>query len=777
MMKKRVKNKKGFTLVELLIAVTILGIILSFSIVIITKLTTKNKETEYRIYSDSLLQASKIYNDEYEEDTFAHREYGCTKIGYSALLDKKLISNVALKGVKCGYTVSGKDSSGVVIRKVKDKYYYEVILFCKDTESANKTKDYVSGVEHDYFYELGEDYCNTEATTDDQPPKVSYRNNKYRLGHFYNRNNLPQPQVKINDNGVGLNNISDINYQWDSKSNKMELLRFTTQKGTGSTAWKNIPLTSIVTSPTSNGVDHVQVTIKNLQDLAGNDHERESWDGEYTRFNGANKIDSDKSGETGTYYIDNTDPVITVSPKVTWTNKTFSITMNVEDKKVNEIRSGIKEVTYKLTSTYADPGNSQTINLKSDNPPESGLNGNYEAARGGNSNTFKKTININKSGNYSLKVTVEDWSGNKVETDYPSYYQFDNIKPVCGKATTNSSTAWVNKDRNVTIECSDQTNLSQCTQNKYSKTFGESYNGKIQIKDKAGNTTDCTVVTRVDKTKPKCTSRGGSSKWRNTSLTIYGDCSDQGSVKSGCKKSVYSKTYSGNNNIKTGYAGKAYDVAGNSIDCTKNQDVHIDVTPPSCSGTSKSNQYHTTGVGVTISCSDSLSKCVKSTYSKSGQKSGGSITIKDNAGNTKSCSYSVSSRTGYRKRTCSTCKECKKAGCKKPDSCTSSKCCGTYTVKYSSNCKKCGESCDVCQYQGDGHTDTYSCNCKCKSCSKTYSKTCTDECCGCLKYNPSCPDCGCDKWGSWNASGTYYPDKSCSPSKNKVECQSAKVYY
>ncbi len=59
------KNKKGFTLVELLIAVTILGIILSFSIVIISKLTTKNKETEYRIYTDTILQASKIYNAEY----------------------------------------------------------------------------------------------------------------------------------------------------------------------------------------------------------------------------------------------------------------------------------------------------------------------------------------------------------------------------------------------------------------------------------------------------------------------------------------------------------------------------------------------------------------------------------------------------------------------------------------------------------------------------------------------------------------------------------------
>ncbi len=603
------KNKKGFTLVELLIAVTILGIILSFSIVIITKLTTKNKETEYRIYIDTVLQASKIYNDEYSIDTFANREYGCTKVGYSTLLEKKLLSDVALKGVKCGYTVSGKDSSGVVIRKVKDKYYYEVVLFCKDTESTNKTKDYVSGVEHDYFYELGDDYCNTEATTDDQPPKVSYRNNKYRLGHFYNKDNLPQPQVKIGDSGVGLNNISDINYQWDSKSNKMELLRFTVAKGTGSTAWKNVPLTSKITNPNTNGVDHLKVTIKNLQDLAGNDHEREDWDGEYTKFNGTTKKDRDTTfTETGTYYIDNTMPEITVSNKKTWTNQTFTITMNVEDKKVNGIRSGIKEVTYKLTSTYADPGNSFEETKKSDNPPENGLNGNYEAARGGStSDKFKKTLTINKSGSYTLKVTVEDWSGNKTSKTYTDYYQYDNIKPDCGRASTNDSTAWINSNRTVSVKCGDQTNLSQCTQNSYSKTFGESYTGTIQIKDHAGNTRNCTVITRVDKTKPNCSSRGGNNNWRSSNLTIYGDCSDTGSVQSGCAQSTYSKLYSGNNDRSNGYGGRAYDVAGNWRDCSQNQDVHIDVTFPSCYITAANQNVAVQELTLTTHCNDSYS--------------------------------------------------------------------------------------------------------------------------------------------------------------------------
>ncbi len=708
MKNRKEKNKKGFTLVELLIAVTILGIILSFSIVIITRLTTKNKETEYRIYGDSLLQASKIYNDEYEEDTFAHREYGCTKVGYSALLEKKLISDLSLKGVKCGYTVSGKDSSGVVIRKVKDKYYYEVVLFCKDTENANKTKDYVSGVEHDYFYELGDDYCNTEATTDDQPPKVSYRNNKYRLGHFYNKDNLPQPQVKISDSGVGLNNISDINYQWDSKSNKIELLRFTVAKGTGSTAWKNIPLTSKITNPNTNGVDHLKVTIKNLQDLAGNDHESEGWDGEYTKFNGTTKKDRDTTfTETGTYYIDNTMPEITVSNKKTWTNQTFTITMNVEDKKVNGIRSGIKEVTYKLTSTYADPGNSFEETKKSDDPPENGLNGNYEAARGGStSDKFKKTLTINKPGSYTLKVTVEDWAGNKDEKTYTDYYQYDNIKPDCGTASTNNSTAWINRNRKVSVKCGDQTNLSQCTQNSYSKTFGESYTGTIQIKDHAGNTRNCTVITRVDKTKPNCSSRGGSTTWRNKGLTIYGDCSDAGSVQSGCAQRTYSKSYSGNNNTTTAYGGRAYDVAGNWRDCSQNQHVHIDTTPPTCTLTYKSNKnVPGEGIYITAKCNDNyaLAECISfpvdsrvteytTNDSKNHKMTLGPYTsstghsVKDKAGNMGTCRATIkaSSCYVYEKQS------------HHSDSCQNNWCsCGSYSCPRGQDVKNTHSSCTV----------------------------------------------------------------------------------
>ena len=576
-------NNKGFTLVELLITITILGIVLAFSIAIVNNITVKNKSQTYQIYSDSLLQSSKVYNDSYAEDTFGNREYGCTKVPYSTLKQKDLISNMTVKGAQCGYMVdTNKDSSGVIIRKVKDKYYYETFLYCKDEGAdPNPGNDYVKGGVKQYFSDLGEDYCNTTATKDSSAPTVSYRNNNSRPGRFYNSSNLPKPQVKISDAGVGLNNILDINYAWTSKNPTVELLRFTTRKGAGTTRWKDIPLSPRLTDPNTNDVEHLKVTIKNVEDLAKNVNTND--------LTCSPAKDCNRTGITGTFYIDNTAPTITVTPQVTWTNREFYITMTVADPidSHSHIRSGIKYVIYELTNNYT-PSANKTITISTDNDDERPgytSSGNNDYARGGETASghkdFKRKIHIKDPGNYTLKVTVEDWAGNKKTNVYRNYYQYDDIDPTCGTQSPRDP-AWINRDRIVSIGCSDQNSLSKCKQGRFSDTFGESEYGKITIEDNAGNKVNCTVVTRVDKTPPKCTSRGGSTTWTKSDVTIYGDCKDRGSVQSKCKQETYTRVYSGNVNTQKARVRRVYDKAGNSADCPDNQHVHIDNKPPSC---------------------------------------------------------------------------------------------------------------------------------------------------------------------------------------------------
>ena len=135
-MKKVFKNKKGFTLVELLITITVLGIITAIAIVAMTNISKKDIETQERIYEDALITAAKLYNDSYSVDTFGRNKYGCKKIPYSKLKNKDLIKTLESNQLECAYTEEKngeeKDTSGLIVRKIEDNYYYETILWCKD---------------------------------------------------------------------------------------------------------------------------------------------------------------------------------------------------------------------------------------------------------------------------------------------------------------------------------------------------------------------------------------------------------------------------------------------------------------------------------------------------------------------------------------------------------------------------------------------------------------------------------------------------------------------
>lgn len=54
-------NKKGFTIVELLVTVALLAIISTISVISITSFINKNKENNYEILKNTILQASKEY--------------------------------------------------------------------------------------------------------------------------------------------------------------------------------------------------------------------------------------------------------------------------------------------------------------------------------------------------------------------------------------------------------------------------------------------------------------------------------------------------------------------------------------------------------------------------------------------------------------------------------------------------------------------------------------------------------------------------------------------
>ncbi len=76
------KYNKGFTLVELLVIMVIMGIIIGLSFPEIRKLQKKNMEKEFTTYQDYLKMATKLYMDSYEEDLFGKKENVCDCIPF-----------------------------------------------------------------------------------------------------------------------------------------------------------------------------------------------------------------------------------------------------------------------------------------------------------------------------------------------------------------------------------------------------------------------------------------------------------------------------------------------------------------------------------------------------------------------------------------------------------------------------------------------------------------------------------------------------------------------
>ena len=265
---------------------------------------------------------------------------------------------------------------------------------------------------------------------------------------------------------------------------------------------------------------------------------------------------------------------------------------------------------------------------------------------------FKVTTNIEEDDPKIVTARIQDQTGNYLDSE-KSLTKIDTIPPTC--ISSGGINSWTNKDIVIAGACSDSG--SGCTKESVTKKITTTTKGSISpgiVEDKAGNTTNCSGVNvLVDKTKPTCNVSGGSSTWINNSSnpksrTITAKCSDS---DSGCATSSFSKTYTGNTNTSTAGAvginngGTVKDNAGNVTNCAANQTVKIDTTLPSCGVSGGSSNWTRNDVTVYGTCSDSGgSGCRSNVSSKITWNYNGNVspgTVYDNAGNARTCGNAV----------------------------------------------------------------------------------------------------------------------------------------
>lgn len=124
------KNNKGFTLVELLVTVAILGIVTMMSFPLIRNISNSNNNSKYKAYLDSVVNGAKLYVDSYSIDMFGNQDTGCDFVTFDDLLSHNLVKDFDMNDITCNTS-----STFVEVSKNGDKYTYKGYLGCTNKNS------------------------------------------------------------------------------------------------------------------------------------------------------------------------------------------------------------------------------------------------------------------------------------------------------------------------------------------------------------------------------------------------------------------------------------------------------------------------------------------------------------------------------------------------------------------------------------------------------------------------------------------------------------------
>ena len=146
-------NKKGFTLIEMLIVVVLIGTILTIAIPSVLRLVESRSKDQYNIQIKLIDQASNLYQTRYRGEFNSYPDAKCFILDYDTLIaedlikkedidcsDSKIVFNKqSNKRYKKTYYLKCKDKNGVVFNDSTDTLPQECVTLGSDVvEEENK---------------------------------------------------------------------------------------------------------------------------------------------------------------------------------------------------------------------------------------------------------------------------------------------------------------------------------------------------------------------------------------------------------------------------------------------------------------------------------------------------------------------------------------------------------------------------------------------------------------------------------------------------------------